>query len=448
MNLINLYEICELALKRSKADQTEVFCINGKMRNVYIDNGEIKIITNNSWVGLGVKTVLSGKIGYFSSTIRDSRDIEKVVNDSLNIARVSPKDPKFKSLPEPKVISGNIEKVYDEETANIEDDEIVSKVSDLINEAEQNDVKVMTGLLRLNEFHFVIMNSLGVNFSHKGTTVYLHVTAKKELGEGVIKRFSTSINDIDFSEAGKELREKTKISSESKAFSGKEELEAIIHPQELTGLMRVITTAANGEYINRRMSPWIGKLGEEVASQSLTVVDDGRLKGGLRSALADDEGVPTSRKFIIERGLLKSYLFDSYNANISGVESTGNGFRRGVTSVEDAHTRIANCGSSNIVIEAGEKSLDSLISEIEKGVIIYKFAYPQADPITGNFGLEVRNAILIENGSLSKPIKHALLTGNMYEALKNITGIGSKQYNYENYLIPYIRFSGLQLVGM
>ena len=212
--------------------------------------------------------------------------------------------------------------------------------------------------------------------------------------------------------------------------------------------MRVVTIATSGEYVNRRMSPWIGKLDQEVASQSLTIIDDGRLKGGLRSALADDEGVPTTRKYIIERGVLKNYLFDSYNANISGVESTGNGFRRGITSVEDAHTRITSCSSSNIIIEPGEKDLDSLISEIDRGVLIYKFAYPQADPITGNFGLEVRNAVLIEDGSLTIGIKHALLTGNMYEALRNISGIGKKQYKYENYLIPYMRFSGLQLIGM
>lgn len=446
--MVNLHEICEFALKKSKADQTEVFCINGKMRNVYIDNSEVKIVTNNAWIGLGVKTVLSSKIGYFSSTIRSIEDVESVVNNSLNIARVSPKDSKFRSLPEPKVISGSVERVYDEESVSMEDEEIIIRINDLISEAERDDIKVMTGLLRVNEFHITVMNSLGVDFSHKGTIVYLHITAKKNLGEGVIKRFSTSINDIDFIEAGKELKEMTKISSESITFHGKERLEVIIHPQELAGLMRVITTAANGEYINRRMSPWIGKLGEEVASESLSVIDDGRLKGGLRSSLADDEGVPTSRKFIIERGVLKNYLFDSYNANIFGVESTGNGFRRGITSIEDSHTRTPNCSSSNVIIEAGEKSLDSLISETEKGVLIYKFAYPQADPITGNFSLEIRNAVLIENGSLSKSIKHALFVGNMYEALKNITGIGNKLYNYENYLVPYIRFGGLQIVGM
>ncbi len=445
---MDINEICERALQVSTADQTEAFCIEGRMRNIYIDGGKINIVTDNNWVGLGVKAVVSGKIGYFSSTIKDIVDIKKVVEHSINIARVSPQDPKFKSLPEAKPIGGSVQRIYDSNIEGIEYQDVLEMINALIGEAEQSDVKVMTGLLRLNMFRFKVMNSLGVDFVHNGTTIFMHFTAKKDNGEGVVKRFGTYLKDIDFEEAGRELREKTVLASKAQSFSGSESLEVIIHPQELAGLLRVITIAANGEYINRRMSPWMGKLGQQVAVPDLTIIDDGRLDGGLRSALADDEGVPTTRKTIIEKGILKNYFYDSYNSNIANTESTGNGFRRGIISVEDTHTRMASCSASNIVVERGGKSFEELVSEIERGILIFKFAYPQADPITGNFGLEIRNAVLIQNGSETKSIKHALLAGNMYKALANITGIGNKQYNYENFRVPYIRFRDLQIVGM
>ena len=446
--MITPRNVCEKAIKLSTADQSEAFCIDAKMRNIYVENGEIKLITDNSWLGLGVKSIIDNRIGYYSATVKDEEDTENVVKNSIKIAKISPKDPKFKSLPHPRSMSGSVQDVYDEELVNIEVEEIRERISTLINSAQTNDVRVMTGLLRLIKFNFTVMNSLGVDFSHRGTIVYLHFTAKRGKGEGVVKRFSTKLNQIDFQDAGEELREKTLSASEAEAFRGKEELEVIVEPMELQGLLNVITTASNGEYINRKMSPWIGKLGERVATEALTVIDDGRISGGLRSALADDEGVPTTRKFIIEKGILKSYLFDSYNAGIFGTESTGNGFRRGITSVEESHVRPVNCTASNVIILPGNKSFDTLIEEIDKGVLIRKFAYPQVDPISGNFGLEIRNAVLIKDGSLDRPIKHALLTGNMYMALTRITGIGDKLYNVENFRLPYIRFMGLQLVGM
>jgi len=306
---------------------------------------------------------------------------------------------------------------------------------------------VMSGFLRITEFEFVVKNSLGVDFSHQGTLVYLFATAKKETGEGIIKRFSTSLSGIDYQKAGEDLFERTKLASNARAFKGVKEVDAIIAPMEVAGILSVIPTAASGELINRGASPWINKLGQEVASKDLTVIDDGRLPGGLKSALADDEGVPTTRKAIIEKGILKNYLFDTYNAGITGTKSTGNGFRRGTTSIENAHTRPVSCAASNVIVQPGSKDIQDLVSETDEGVLIYKFAYPHVDPISGNFGLEVRNAVLIRNGSPETAVKHAILAGNIYTALKHIDGLGKQQYFIGSFLVPYIKFSKLQLIG-
>ncbi|MHA1617343.1 MAG: TldD/PmbA family protein [Candidatus Njordarchaeales archaeon] len=445
---IDLHELSDYALEISKADQTEVFSIKATMRNYYIDDGVVTIGTDNTWVGVGVKSIIKKKIGYFSKTIHKKREVEGIVEKSLEIAKTSPSDEKFTSLPSPEKISGNVEGVYDENTAQADPGEIVENLVTFLESAQREGVKVMNGFLRISVFEFVVKNSLGVDFSHKGTLVYLFATAKKEMGEGIIKRFSTSLKGINYQEAGEDLFERTKLASSARAFKGVKEVDAIIAPMEAAGILSVIPTAASGELINRRASPWINKLGQEIASKDLTVIDDGRLPGGLRSALADDEGVPTTKKPIIESGILKNYLFDTYNAGIAGTKSTGNGFRRGVTSIEDAHTRPVSCEASNVIIQAGNKDLQDLISETDEGVLIYKFAYPQVDPISGNFGLEVRNAVLIENGSAETAIKHAILAGNIYTALRNISGLGKQQYFIENFLVPYIRFSKLQLVGL
>ena len=172
------------------------------------------------------------------------------------------------------------------------------------------------------------------------------------------------------------------------------------------------------------------------------------MRGGIRSALADDEGVPTTRKLIIEKGILRTYLYDYYNARIAGVEPTGNGFRRGARTIEDIHKHPAGATPSNVEIVPGGKSIDDIISNTEHGVLVKKFAAPYVDFITGNFGLEIRNAVLIKNGEEKEPIKHALLVGNMYDCLKNITGIAKEREKIGIVLLPAIRFREMQLVGL
>ena len=440
-------KIIELG-ERKGADQVEGFVINGRMLNAYWEAGSGGTITDNQWVGVGVKIVIGKKVGYSSGIYRGDESLENIVSRGIKIARMSPPDEKFESLPEPRSIGGSVEDVFDEDTANVEPENLWEYVKEIVNSSERDGVKVMRGLIRANIFEFHVMNSLGVNFSHKATNVFVHFLAKKGMGEGVIKRYSTSLSNIDWKGAGIELYENTMLASKAKPFKGSMKLDAIIEPMELAGMLTAVLAAVNGENINRRRSPWINKIGEKVASEKLTIVDDGRMRGGIRSALADDEGVPTTRKPIIERGVLKTYLYDYYNARIAEVEPTGNGFRRSARTIEDIHEHPAGAAPSNIEITPGEKSIDDIISSTECGVLIKKFAAPYVDFITGNFGLEIRNAVLIENGERKEPIKHALLVGNIYKAINNIVDIGREQKMIGTILLPAIRFSELQIIGL
>jgi len=448
---MDLQEICEKTLKKveeSGADQAEVFVIKARMINTYVETGKIQMITNNSWVGLGIKMVIDKRVGYIAGLISSPNEIEELIKEGISITKISPRDEKFESLPEPKQISGVIEGVFDENILELGADEFAGLAKRITNNAERNDVKVMNGLIRATVFEFNVENSLGIDFTHKGSTIFVHFSAKKMLGEGIIKKYATCIDRIDWDAAGQELMEKTLLSADAISFKGKETMEVIIEPMELEGMLSDILMAASGENVNRNRSPWINKIGEKVASDSLTIVDNGRMPYGLRSALADDEGVPTTVKPIIERGVLKNYYYDHYNAVIAGIESTGNGFRRGIRTLEDAHLGPSSCVPSNIEVISGSKNLDQLIGEMDRGILIKKFAYPTVDFLSGNFGLEIRSAVLIENGEEKAPVKHALLVGNMYEALKNITGIAKEQEIIEYFKLPAIRFGNLQVVGI
>jgi len=163
--------------------------------------------------------------------------------------------------------------------------------------------------------------------------------------------------------------------------------------------------------------------------------------------LVDDEGIPTQTTLVIEKGVLKSYFRDNYNARQMELPSTGNGIRR---NPRDAHGRFvsaAACRPTTFEASTGSKSVDDIISGINKGVYIEHFAYPLVDPMAGTFSNEVRNACLIENGELTTQIKYGLLTGNLYESLmKEITLGGDLQAN-SGYVMPTMAFSDVDLVG-
>ncbi|MEQ9715615.1 MAG: TldD/PmbA family protein [Candidatus Asgardarchaeum sp.] len=428
--------------------QIEVFSINGHMRNVYVENSEIHLATDNSWMGLGVKAIIGKRVGFISGIISKDEDIERIVKESISLAKISPEDKDFKSLPSPAKVQGIKDIGYDENIVSTSMDYFIEFAKNVVSAAEHDDVKVMNGLVRVNNYTLCISNSLGINLSRRGTFIFVHFLAKKEIAEGVEKVYSAILKNLDPSKIGEELHRKTVISAKAKAFKGAEKVTTIIKPLELEALINsTVSSAASGENINKKRSVWLNKIGENVASEMLTIIDNPFLPEGPRSSLFDDEGVPTKKKAIIEKGVLKSYLFDSYNAYIANVEPTGNGFRIDTRTIETAHQNPTYCRPSNLEILPTSKTLDDLISEIKFGVLIEKFAAPMADPYTGNFGLEVRSAILIENGELTQPIRHALLTGNFYEGLKNISGIANDSRLIENVKTPSIRFEGFQLVG-
>jgi len=433
------------------ASQAEVFIISTHGRSVYIENSSPRVADDKSETGLSVKLCLGKRVGLSSGTVSEG-SVDEIVNEALSIAKTTEEDPYFKSLPSGAKLSGRVEGTCSEETSQIGLEEIVAKAITAVKAAEKTrNVKVPLGLIRLADYSLHVVNSLGVNFSHKGTMVFTYFKSKaaagSEAGEGIEKEWSTNISTVDFEKMGNSIAEKALSALKAESFKEERKLTAVIVPVELEGLMSVVEFSTSAEQVNKKRSQWTNKLGSVVASEKLTVFDDGRYSGGVRSALADDEGVATGRKTIIDRGKLQSYIYDSYNAGIAATKSTGNGFRRGTRSIEGAFAFPAGCSYANMIVKPGNRSLDQIVSKIDSGVLIENFASPEVNPVTGGFGCEVRNAVLIEGGQLTKHVKHALLVGNMYEALKNVYEVSNAPKIVENTVLPHIAFSDITLLG-
>jgi TldD protein len=165
------------------------------------------------------------------------------------------------------------------------------------------------------------------------------------------------------------------------------------------------------------LSVYSKKIGEEVASSLITVVDDPTLPQRRGSYAFDDEGVSSRRTVLVENGILKSYLYDRLSALKDGVESTGNGRRESYQ-----HKPIPRM--SNTMIVPGKMRPEEIIRSVEKGLFVKKMGGGQVNTVNGDFVFEVSEGYLIEKGSVSEPVRGAILIGNGPQVLKEIDRVG------------------------
>ncbi|KQN64335.1 metalloprotease TldD [Erwinia sp. E602] len=173
-----------------------------------------------------------------------------------------------------------------------------------------------------------------------------------------------------------------------------------------------------GDFNRRGTSVFSGQLGQQVASELCTVVDDGTIEG-LRGSLAvDDEGVPGQYNVLIEKGILKGYMQDKLNARLMGVAPTGNGRR-------ESYAHLPMPRMTNTYMLAGKSTPQEIIESVEYGLYAPNFGGGQVDITSGKFVFSTSEAYLIENGKVTKPVKGATLIGSGIEAMQQISMVGN-----------------------
>ncbi len=173
-----------------------------------------------------------------------------------------------------------------------------------------------------------------------------------------------------------------------------------------------------GDFNRKQTSAFSGRIGERVASELCTVVDDGTLPNRRGSLNCDDEGTPTGRTVLIEKGILRGYLQDRMNARLMGMEPTGNGRRESF-----AHAPMPRM--TNTFMLAGETPPEDIIRSVPKGLYAANFGGGQVDITSGKFVFSATEAYLIEDGRITRPVKGATLIGNGPQSLTKISMVGT-----------------------
>jgi PmbA protein len=189
-------------------------------------------------------------------------------------------------------------------------------------------------------------------------------------------------------------------------------------PTVMGQLIHALAPAFSGQQAQKGKSVLAGRLDTAVASSRFTLTDDGSLKGGLGSSRSDAEGVPTQKKVLVENGVLKGFLHNTYSANRDKTRSTGNAVRTSFKGLPDV-------GITNLIIRPGASSSEAIIGRLSRALQVENaMGMHTVDPISGDFSLSV-DGHLIENGKRTHPVRQVTIAGNMIDLLGSIDAIGN-----------------------
>src|SRR6516162_6447588 len=199
-----------------------------------------------------------------------------------------------------------------------------------------------------------------------------------------------------------------------------------------------IFEAVNGDSVYRGASYLAGKLGEKIAGDNIDVVDDGTLPGLFGTSPFDSEGVASRRTVVVEKGVLKSYLLNTYTAKKLGMQTTGNA-SRGLAGTP-------GIGPGNFFLQPGTKSLQQIIADIKEGLFVTEFLGFGVNLVTGDFSRGA-SGLWIENGELTYPVEEITVAGNLKDMFSNISEIGGDLEFRSSIASPTLRIEGMTVAG-
>jgi PmbA protein len=437
-NLIeHAHQLLALA-EREGAEEAEVFGIFGHSVDIDLRKNAVELASESFHAGLGLRAVVKGAVGF--SCTSDLAKLASVAGSAVKSARARGLDESWRSLPLPQKVA-TPEGIYDARLERIGPEECLELAASMLaGSAEVKGAEPVSGGVGCVFGTDFVVNSRGIELQETSTLMHASMeTIARRMGLDVAtgSEFHNSrCLKPTLDEVGRAAAEMAKASlggvrAESGCF------DVLLKPMAVAELLEAtLLSAVCADSVQKDRSALKGRLGEKIASESLRIEDDGLLAGGLDSSAFDGEGVPSRKNVLIEDGVLKGFLYDSYTAGKDGVKSTGNAERSG-------YSDVPRVGIRNLIVSSPEAC--DLLTETKGYLVNGLIGAHTANPISGDFSVEARNCFFVTPGEAAKPIRSLMLAGNIFELLKEID-VGTDVRAVGGIVTPTIKFR-MKVVG-
>lgn len=417
---------------------------NRKLKSESNDLKVEKIIASED-VGFSIRVLKDFRQGFAYSTTFDKESIELAIESAKNLCDISSQESSF-------VINDKVEKAdeieyYDNFAVNLPVEEKIEKAIELerlVRSMDERIKSVRSSTFTENEYKKILLNSFGVYLEEVGTVYSAMVSAvATEKNDSQIawsynaKRF---LSDLDLEDIAKEAV------YNSTSLLGAENIQTrtitVWFPQAaMVELLDVFSYSFLADALIKGKTLFKDKLGEKVAFEKISIVDNGILEKGVASSTYDAEGVLKRKNVLIKEGFLEGFLHNISTAKKLGIQySTGN-------SVRSDFRSLPSVGLTNFYIENGKDDIKKIVSDHQDVFyVIDMMGLHTADPISGEFSLGV-NGLILHKGEVVRAVRGATLAGNFLNLLKKAVAVGNDLKFYANIGSPSVLVEDLTLAG-
>ena len=432
-----LFELAEEAKREiSKySDDYEIYLENSELLQLDSQKTDLNFAKEEISLGIGIRVIKDGAVGFAFTS--DMSEIAKTCENAYLNSKLNSKDENFSFAEVEKL--PNIKGTFDKKYKELDLDELTSSLKSVLSCIEDNGCQTTSGGFSAAEGEVLIVNSNGVEAYDKSTGFALGVSINA-LKDGDLATAYDSVSSCLYDLDGIKLADD--LCDLAKSSLGGEHIETsnkdvVLDYHAVTGLLSTLMSGFSADNVQRGRSRLVDKIGEKIVTENLSIFDDGTVEGGLNSGVTDDEGTASRRTSLVEDGVLKGYLYDIYTANKDGVKSTSNGFR-------GSYVGTPSVSGSNIIFDFKDRVLEEEINDAF--LVTDILGAHTANPITGDFSVEASNSFLLNNGD-RKPIKKAMISGNIYDLLGDAMAVGDEIKQRGSFIVPRLLLHDVRVIG-
>jgi PmbA protein len=412
-------------LKKQGADAADVYIVDSNGFNTTVRLGKIERLQQSISKGLGLRVIKNGAMANTFTTDFNDRAVKDLARETMQIVQISNAD-KHNGLA-PKELLGTYDgklMLFDESIAKLTPEQKI----EMARSAEAVGLKFDKRIKNANgsfwsdsRSQVTLANSDGFVGQYQNTIANLFVSllaededgTKQTDGHGTFGRYLNTLATPQSigEEAGRRVIRKLGGRKVKSAV-----VPVILDPRVGSFLLGDVFGAASGGSIYRRMSYLIDKVGQQIASPMITIVDDATMANGVASRPFDAEGVRSSSVVVVEKGVLKQYVCDSYAARRLNLKPTGNAAR--------SYQGNPNVGSTNLFIKNGDTSPEDMIKSVKSGLYLDRVGGQGLNSTTGDFSMGA-NGRWIENGEFTHAVQEITVAGNVLKVLSNVKAVGN-----------------------
>jgi PmbA protein len=409
--------------------------------------GEVETLKESGSKSIGVRIFHGKRAASTHSSDFTRAGLDRMLTSALELAKITSEDP-FSGIPEPSQlgsISGDLD-LYSADVYSLPGEERISYARRAEKAALDSDSRIKNsegGSFDAATGHKILANSHGFvgEFRRSYCSVAAVPIAQDEKG-GMQRDYwfsvARSLNRLESPEDVGKIAAQRALRRLGARKVKTQQVPIIFDPLVATSILGHIFEGVNGDSVYRGASFLAGKLGEKIAAPQVTVIDDGTMVGGFGTSPFDGEGIPTRRTVVIENGVLKSYVLNTYTAKKLGLQTTGNA-SRGLAGTP-------GIGPGNYFLQPGTKTPQQLIGDVKEGLYVTEFLGMGVNLVTGDYSRGA-SGLWISGGELTYPVEEITVAGNLKDMFLNISEIANDLEFRGSVASPTIRIDGLTVGG-